>query len=939
MQNFSINFSHPWLLLLLIPAVLFTLIPYFKLSKRYRRTRNRVVSITLHLLVMLFAITLLAGILFTYTVPNKENEIIFLVDVSDTEEEVAQNRDEFLELALDYGRNENFNIGVVTFGFDQVYAVPLTTEVDGIFDEYLSAELPDTSATDIAAALTYTKSLFNYPETGKIVLITDGKETDQNANSIIRTVAALGIRVDTVNIASSYEGQDVQIIGVEFPDYYLNVDEEFTIKVTLQKNCDEQISTKINFSDNGTQNSENEQEVTLSNTTQTISFKYSFADAGLHEVCFELISNGGALEENDTYTSYFYLDVFTDILILESEKGESQALVDLLESDNEAIVEPYNITVMNIMTDDIPVQVDQLRLYDEVILNNVSYEQMPNGFDNILDSYVKDYGGGLFTVGGENAYNEEDIKQSRAYKNMLPVDVIDYTPPVGLIVIIDKSGSMSGTDAFGYNKIQLAREAGAACLEALTERDYMGILTLDSAQEVILELTSCSDDQTIRAAFNNVGDASGSTVVTDAIDQAVLMLRNEKRVDKRHIIIISDFGIPSSEREKYLSQATSYSEGEQPVTFSTVGINITATSEYGNIAKEIAEAGKGMDIYATSTAELIAGLEEDLYSPSIKEIVPEPFYPTINNILSPLLAGIERSSTENEDGTVSYSNRMTVQLGGFYGVKKKNAAEVVLSGNYDVPIYAQWDYGKGRVGSFMCDLSGGDWSAEFMNDENGKRFIINLVKNLMPTENIRPKEISAELKEDNYTNTINIYTSLGEDEYVKGEIYDTSTGGLLASMNSLDAADNNVCYVTSILSAENNYSRCGFVIKKAGVYKIVLTKCDKDGNIIGDPLEMYKTFSYSEEYDTALEATVTDLSSSIENLANRGNGVYIEELDNPYQIYEDFVTRIKKTFDPRFLFMILAIVLFLLDIAARKFKFKWPHEIYREHKEKKELKK
>ena len=36
--------------------------------------------------------------------------------------------------------------------------------------------------------------------------------------------------------------------------------------------------------------------------------------------------------------------------------------------------------------------------------------------------------------------------------------------------------------------------------------------------------------------------------------------------------------------------------------------------------------------------------------------------------------------------------------------------------------------------------------------------------------------------------------------------------------------------------------------------------------------------------------------------------------------------------------MILAITLFLADIAVRKFKFKWPHEIIRGYQEKKKSK-
>jgi energy-coupling factor transporter transmembrane protein EcfT len=232
--------TSPWWLLLLIPAVVLTLLPYLKLAKRYRRTRNRIGSVVLHLVIMLLATLTLAGMQVHYETPNDENEIIVLVDVSDTEEQSKTKRDRFVELVLEDSQYDNYKVGVVTFGFDQVYAVPLTYEVDGIFAQYQSSldeNLPDTTATNLADALEYTRKLFTNPQTAKIVLVTDGKETDKNASTTaIRAVASQGTKMDVAYVSSMYAGADVQIVGIELPEYHVNVNEACTLKVLLESN-------------------------------------------------------------------------------------------------------------------------------------------------------------------------------------------------------------------------------------------------------------------------------------------------------------------------------------------------------------------------------------------------------------------------------------------------------------------------------------------------------------------------------------------------------------------------------------------------------------------------------------------------------------------------------------------------------------------------------
>ena len=44
------------------------------------------------------------------------------------------------------------------------------------------------------------------------MLVTDGKETDEEASAVIRTVAAKGIRVDIANISTAYDGDDMQLM-------------------------------------------------------------------------------------------------------------------------------------------------------------------------------------------------------------------------------------------------------------------------------------------------------------------------------------------------------------------------------------------------------------------------------------------------------------------------------------------------------------------------------------------------------------------------------------------------------------------------------------------------------------------------------------------------------------------------------------------------------
>lgn len=975
----SIQFIYsPYLLLVAIPLIGLSLIPYFKVGKKYRRNRNRILSLVLHCATIALVTLALAGIQFVHNVSNTANELILVVDMSDTQNERANNRDAFVDDVLKESVYQNFTVGVVTFGLDQVYAVPLTSDAGSVYAEYKKAELPDTSATDIEAALEYATTLFTHPESGKVILVTDGKETDGNVVSsyAISSMTAQGIKLDTVYISSDYDGDEFQILNVKTPDVQVKAGAECMIEVSVYSGDDG--SVRLNMYDNGKQASirTGDEETTqyrfnLSRGKQVISIPHVFEEEGLHEIKVELIpENGGARDgnvKNNVYFTYVDLKVFKKVLIIENYSDESIALKDVL-TDTEALGEDgeYKIGIYNLTTDiltsyegeepeekEAPKSVDDLRRYDQIILNNVSNGDLTSKtvpLDTLLNAYVYEYGGGMLTVGGSDpdtvsadnpygdahAYNRTDMYGSN-YQKMLPVEAVNYTPPVGVFIIVDVSGSMAGPDAVIDGKLPLewAKEGAMALMsgDTLSERDKVGILTLGSTYADILPLTPRTDEKKIRDAIDGIG-GDGGTSFYPSLRYAAEQLK-AAQMEKNHVIFFSDGDVNLKDMEDTIGLAQGYFADEKfNLTISLVCIG----SDVKPITKDLVQvtrpegwfdehpagtAGSGYyHLQADDVDSISIMVREDVRAPLISSINYSPFSPIVFNKLSQVVRGVEVNGST-----------VDAKLGGYYGVKKKNqeSVDLILTGNYQVPVYARWKFGKGSVGSFMCDLKGGEWSGEFMNSENGKKLIYNIVDDLMPLSDVRPQEILANSRSKNYGNHLTCPSTLEEGESIRGAIY-TPNGERISLNETVERED---CSVSRALGGENKYSVCEFTVREGGVYTIVLEKIDADENVLSS-VTLYKEFSYSKEYDVEYELSKAEIKEFLAGLATRGNGSAYEEGAEVADIFKEFETVLRSVFDPRLIFIIAAVLLLLLDVAVRKFKFKWLHEIIRERKAKKQ---
>jgi hypothetical protein len=150
------------------------------------------------------------------------------------------------------------------------------------------------------------------------------------------------------------------------------------------------------------------------------------------------------------------------------------------------------------------------------------------------------------------------------------------------------------------------------------------------------------------------------------------------------------------------------------ITMSVVGIG--CDNFIKRTMEELVKEGGGDEKHfydATSTTDVGPMMKDALRIAELREIVYAPFIPTIPG--ANYIVG-------------SIPPEKLPSLGGIYHNQLKEGATEILHSPYG-PLYAHWNYGKGMVGSFMCDLNG-IWSANFIVSEEGTEILNRIIAQL-----------------------------------------------------------------------------------------------------------------------------------------------------------------------------------------------------------------
>ncbi|MCL2305385.1 MAG: VWA domain-containing protein [Planctomycetaceae bacterium] len=381
------------------------------------------------------------------------------------------------------------------------------------------------------------------------------------------------------------------------------------------------------------------------------------------------------------------------LLLLESRSDSMDALVRTLREQG------IELEIRGV--EGTPQTLEEWDSFDAVVLSDIPATAFSVQQWEMLRAYVRDLGGGLLMLGGENSFAPGGYAQT-PLEEILPVscrfEKEKETPSLALGLVLDRSGSMGG------EKLEWAKDAAKSVVEFLTPNDFLTVIAFDGVPHVIVPIQNVTNPENIETAISTI-EAAGGTNLYPALSTAYDQL-NRVAAKYKHLIVLTDGYGPDADFEGLLRQIAN-----AMITVTTIGIG-NANERF---LKTIADSGGGR-YYPCDDPKTIPQifLKETVFvsKTSIRE---EPFVPVVVTP-SEFLAGVPFDTAP--------------PLLGFIVTQPKPTSRLLLSTETGEPLLA-W----GRIGLGICAAWTSDaknrWAAHWIPWDGFGTFWTQLVRSIM----------------------------------------------------------------------------------------------------------------------------------------------------------------------------------------------------------------
>ena len=880
MNNFK--FGNPWLLFLLIPLIGGVVLGYFLMGKGKRNSKKNVISFSLHLVMAVLVSFAFADPQFLES--GRPSEVLILADASASESPSIERMDASIKKARSEAlRFPNTEVGVVAFAKDSRFVTEFGKGFDSLSEVYEDGDF-DYSASDLEQALLFAAESFSEQALKRVVLISDGVETDGSAIDALSALMAEGIQIDTLSLQADFPSE-ISLTGLEYTDNaYLNRAESVQVAI----NATEPSDATIELYRNGVLDAS--QFAYLGNGLNLVSFDLDTAEEG--EAVYRVVVKArdgyefhDSFAENNTRSFVQRVTGDFSILFLGTSESELSEFVRLGQLSEETKIDSY------IGASEVPYTLEELIEYDEIVLSDIDLTKIAH-YDEFVDNLtvaVRVYGKSVFTFSATHVGDENDPSLIE-YNDLLPVQ---YQPDDSraMVLLIDSSGSMGG------NNIDMAKAGAKAVVDKLSINDSIAIVTFETNVQIPVAMTTIRDEANradIKAKIDHI-DINGGTNMLNGLTEAYKQI-DGVTAEYKNIITLSD-GLPGDNPDDLKEFVTSMSFSNISSSFINIG-----DPEGEEVLKTLAKLGNGKYYYIDSALGL-----KDIMIDSIDQEVVNAIIEKDSEIIyqledDPSLQGGVYNNLDN--------------ISGYAYCRMKTGANTVLSVQYihtnsdnelsviAVPLYAYWDFGRGRVSSFTSSLNT-SWTAKLRGSAAGQLFFKNIIAQSFP-ERFNKSTLDLEL------------------------IPHGSSSSVIVTPN-LDSADARINLTATpreggepfeaILTYDGTTFQGEVATPEPGLYdlRLVYSRLNPDNGLYEEEetLDYVYSFDYSSEFNFFDDQPTTLLYE----LSSQSGGRQLAEEDIRLDISDSQLQQ--ASYSSSMVWLLLsAVIVYLIDIFVRKTTFR-----------------
>jgi uncharacterized membrane protein len=592
--------------------------------------------------------------------------VFFLLDVSDSVSLAARESGfRFAASALAAARDGD-RAGLIAFAsapqlVDPLRTKPALTRPPG---------LDDSRGTDIARAIQLALASMPPGEANRLVLLSDGRENAGQGLAATQAAKDAGVAIYYSPLAVTFP-QEVVVEQIVLPGE-VKYGEPFyaRVLVTSVKEAAGRLSLYRNGEYLGSQ------VVRLNAGRNALTYRQALEQAGVQVYQAHVEVEGDVVEENNRAIGLTVVRGRPSVLLVDKDPAQATNLAAALRSQH------IDVRVGGV--DELPTTMAALEKYDGLILSNVSSLRMTKSQMALVRDYVRDQGGGLVMLGGEDSFGlggfyrtpiEEALPVTMEVKQKIEI------PSLAVMLVIDRSGSMAMgmKDNDKVNKLEVAKESAHLVVDLLDERNEVGVLSFDTEFAWHVPIQPARDKAGIHREISAI-KAGGGTDGYPAVREAYKALFDRDAILK-HVIFLSDGQMTRGDFASLIRRM-----GKDKVTVSGVAIGSDADLQ---LMGDIAKWGRGRFYFTeeTLTVPRIFTLETQLASKA--SLIEQPFRPVVTGPHHEVAQDIDFAKAP--------------PLGGYVATTIKGTADQVLMTHQEDPLLAAWRYGLGRSVAFTAD--------------------------------------------------------------------------------------------------------------------------------------------------------------------------------------------------------------------------------------------